>query len=39
MYKNIEHAFFQPAENDYFVLVHFHLHNEIMIGKKKTKVV
>eukprot|EP01117_Protostelium_nocturnum_P003300 TRINITY_DN1426_c0_g1_i2.p1 TRINITY_DN1426_c0_g1~~TRINITY_DN1426_c0_g1_i2.p1 ORF type:complete len:1012 (-),score=450.37 TRINITY_DN1426_c0_g1_i2:224-3259(-) len=37
MYKNIKHAFFQPAESgDIIVLVHFHLHNGIMMGKKKT---
>ena len=36
MYRNIKHAFFQPAENDMITLVHFHLLNPIMIGKKKT---
>ena len=36
MYRNIKHAFFQPAENDMITLVHFHLINPIMIGKKKT---
>ncbi|PRP76098.1 FACT complex subunit SPT16 [Planoprotostelium fungivorum] len=35
MYKNIKHAFFQPAENEAITLIHFHLHNGIMIGKKK----
>ena len=38
LYKNIKHAFFQPAENDYCVILHFHLHNAIMIGKKKSQV-
>lgn len=36
MYRNIKHAFFQPAENDMITLIHFHLINPIMIGKKKT---
>jgi len=36
MYKNIKHAFFQPAEKELIVLIHFHLHNAIMVGKKKT---
>eukprot|EP01125_Pyxidicula_operculata_P003841 TRINITY_DN1526_c0_g4_i1.p1 TRINITY_DN1526_c0_g4~~TRINITY_DN1526_c0_g4_i1.p1 ORF type:complete len:1092 (-),score=312.51 TRINITY_DN1526_c0_g4_i1:129-2945(-) len=37
IYSNIKHAFFQPAENSLIVALHFHLHNEIMINKKKTK--
>ncbi|GJP78485.1 hypothetical protein CLOP_g8779 [Closterium sp. NIES-67] len=37
MYGNIKHAFFQPAENEMITLLHFHLHNPIMVGKKKTK--
>jgi hypothetical protein len=37
MYRNIRYAFFQPAENDMITLLHFHLHNPIMIGNKKTK--
>ena len=36
-FKNIKLAFFQPAEKEVLVLVHFHLHDPIMIGKKKTK--
>jgi len=35
MYANIMHAIFQPCESDIMVLVHFHLKNPIMIGKKK----
>ncbi|KAL7512855.1 hypothetical protein ACHAXN_009953 [Cyclotella atomus] len=35
MYANIKHAIFQPCESDIMVLVHFHLKNPIMIGKKK----
>lgn len=36
MYRNIKHAFFQPAENDMITLIHFRLIHPIMIGKKKT---
>lgn len=36
MYRNVKHAFYQPAENEMITLVHFHLHNPIMVGKKKT---
>nr|KYP65561.1 FACT complex subunit SPT16 [Cajanus cajan] len=37
MFGNIKHAFFQPAENEMITLLHFHLHNHIMVGNKKTK--
>jgi len=37
IFKNIKLAFFQPAEKEILVLMHFHLHNPIMMGKKKTK--
>ncbi|XP_059313362.1 FACT complex subunit SPT16-like [Lycium ferocissimum] len=37
MYGNIKHAFFQPAEKEMITLLHFHLHNHIMVGNKKTK--
>jgi nucleosome binding factor SPN SPT16 subunit len=37
MYRNIKHAFFQPSENEMITLLHFHLHDPIMVGKKKTK--
>mmetsp|Transcript_26112 Transcript_26112/g.50719 ORF Transcript_26112/g.50719 Transcript_26112/m.50719 type:complete len:670 (+) Transcript_26112:2-2011(+) len=36
-FKNIKLAFFQPADKEIIVLMHFHLHNPIMMGKKKTK--
>jgi nucleosome binding factor SPN SPT16 subunit len=36
MYANVKHAFFQPCVAEHIVLVHFHLHNPIMVGKKKT---
>ena len=35
MYRNIKHAFLQPAEGEMIALVHFHLHHPIMIGAKK----
>ena len=37
LYRNIKHAFFQPAEKEMITLLHFHLHNHIMVGNKKTK--
>jgi len=37
LFNNIKLAFYQPAEKEILVLLHFHLHNPIMIGKKKTK--
>lgn len=37
LFSNVKHCVFQPCENEMLVLIHFHLHNPIMIGKKKTK--
>ncbi|XP_078436133.1 global transcription factor C [Wolffia australiana] len=37
LFSNIKHAFFQPAEKEMITLLHFHLHNHIMVGNKKTK--
>ncbi|EFJ08291.1 hypothetical protein SELMODRAFT_269691 [Selaginella moellendorffii] len=37
LYRNIRHAFFQPAEKEMITLLHFHLHNHIMVGNKKAK--
>jgi len=37
IFKNVKLAFFQPAEKEILVIMHFHLHHPIMIGKKKTK--
>lgn len=34
--RNIKHAFFQPSDKEMITLVHFNLHNPIMVGKKKT---
>ena len=36
MYENIRSCFFQPAKKEVKTLIHFHLKNPIMIGKKKT---
>jgi nucleosome binding factor SPN SPT16 subunit len=35
MYSNVKYAIFQPCENEIMVLVHFHLKNAIMVGKKR----
>lgn len=37
IYSNIKHAIFQPCENEIMVLIHFHLKNPIMIGRKKQR--
>ncbi len=37
LYSNIKHAIFQPCEQTRFVLLHFHLKNPIMIGRKKCR--
>lgn len=37
MYGNIKHAIFQPCERTTMVLVHFHLKDHILVGKKKQK--
>jgi nucleosome binding factor SPN SPT16 subunit len=36
IFSNIKHAFFQPSEKELITLVHFHLIEPIMVGKKKT---
>jgi nucleosome binding factor SPN SPT16 subunit len=35
MYQNIKHLVFQPCEKTAMVLIHFHLKDAILIGKKK----
>jgi nucleosome binding factor SPN SPT16 subunit len=35
LYKNVKHAVFHATVKEIFVLVHFHLHDPIMVGKKK----
>eukprot|EP00548_Thalassiothrix_antarctica_P007330 CAMPEP_0194136608 /NCGR_PEP_ID=MMETSP0152-20130528/6618_1 /TAXON_ID=1049557 /ORGANISM="Thalassiothrix antarctica, Strain L6-D1" /LENGTH=1170 /DNA_ID=CAMNT_0038833343 /DNA_START=378 /DNA_END=3890 /DNA_ORIENTATION=- len=37
MYNNIKYSIFQPCENEIMVLIHFHLKNPIMVGKKRQK--
>ncbi|EFA86784.1 FACT complex subunit SPT16 [Heterostelium album PN500] len=37
LYKNIKHALFQQAEQESMVIIHFHLYDALMIGKKKSK--
>lgn len=37
MYANIKHAIFQPCEKTTMVLIHFHLKDFVLIGKKKQK--
>ena len=37
IYENIKHAFYQSCDKELIVLLHFHLHNPIMVGNKKTK--
>jgi len=36
IYTNIKHLFFQEAKKEAIVILHFHLKNPIMVGKKKT---
>ncbi|KAG2330324.1 hypothetical protein Bca4012_020072 [Brassica carinata] len=37
LFANVKHALFQPAEKEMLTILHFHLHNHIMVGNKKTK--
>ncbi|KAJ3025663.1 UNVERIFIED_CONTAM: FACT complex subunit spt16 [Siphonaria sp. JEL0065] len=37
LFSNIKHLIFQPCEGELIVIIHIHLKNEIMIGRKKTK--
>ncbi|OZJ06388.1 hypothetical protein BZG36_00744 [Bifiguratus adelaidae] len=37
LFSNMKHLFFQPCDNELIVIIHIHLKNPIMIGKKKTK--
>lgn len=37
LYSNIKHAVFQPCDQTRFVILHFHLRNPIMIGRKKCR--
>ena len=35
IYDNVKHAIFQPCKRDLHVIIHLHLDNPIMVGKKK----
>ncbi|KAJ2854310.1 FACT complex subunit spt16 [Coemansia erecta] len=37
LFNNVRHLFFQPCDNELLVLIHVHLKNPIMMGKKKTQ--
>ncbi|ORX98310.1 FACT complex subunit-domain-containing protein [Clohesyomyces aquaticus] len=37
LFGNIKHLFFQPSQHELIVIIHVHLKNPIMIGKKKAK--
>lgn len=37
LFSNVKHLFFQPSAHELIVLIHIHLKDPIMIGKKKTK--
>lgn len=37
LFSNIQHLFFQPCDQELIVIIHCHLKNPIMVGKKKTQ--
>ena len=37
LFGNVQHLFFQPCTHELIVIIHVHLRNPIMIGKKKAK--
>jgi nucleosome binding factor SPN SPT16 subunit len=37
LFSNIKHLFFQPCDSELIVLIHCHLKDPVMIGKKKTR--
>jgi len=37
LFSNVKHLFFQPSQHELIVIIHVHLKNPIMIGKKKSK--
>ncbi|EDU49802.1 FACT complex subunit spt16 [Pyrenophora tritici-repentis Pt-1C-BFP] len=37
LFSNMKHLFFQPSQHELIVIIHVHLKNPIMLGKKKTK--
>ncbi|KAF5372890.1 hypothetical protein D9758_001715 [Tetrapyrgos nigripes] len=36
LFSNVKHLFFQPCDHELLVILHMHLKQPIMIGKKKT---
>lgn len=37
LFSNIKHLFFQPCAHELIVIIHVHLINPILVGKKKTR--
>ena len=37
LFSNVKHLFFQPCKHELVVIIHVHLKDPILIGKKKTK--
>lgn len=37
LFSNIKHLLFQPCDNELIVVLHIHLKNPILVGKKKAK--
>lgn len=37
LFSNVRHLFFQPCVGELIVIIHVHLQNPIIIGKKKTR--
>lgn len=37
LFSNVKHLFFQPSTGELIVIIHVHLINPIIIGKKKTR--
>ncbi|KAI9468691.1 FACT complex subunit spt16 [Coemansia sp. RSA 1290] len=37
LFNNVRHLFFQPCDRELLVLIHLHLKNPVMLGKKKTQ--
>lgn len=37
LFSNMKHLFFQPSTHELIVIIHIHLRDPIMIGKKKAK--
>lgn len=37
LFSNIKHLFFQPSQHELIVIIHVHLKDPIIVGKKKTK--